>query len=151
MLPKRAIDANGVLEPDRNGNGTRIITAYLYVFRTMKRRTLVSKRFLFSVLFFAFTAYCAEQKIITIPSAVMKKEFKATVILPDSYTRSQKRYSVIYLLHGFGGDHTVWPHIAPLKQCSDSLKLIFVCPDGDNSWYRQPGQKRINVRDVCDL
>jgi putative tributyrin esterase len=99
------------------------------------RLLLISKQFLFPFLFFSFTANSAEEIIITIPSAAMKKEFKATVVLPDSYAQSQNRYSVIYLLHGFGGDHTVWPHIAPLKQCSDSLKLIFVCPDGDNSWY----------------
>lgn len=95
----------------------------------------ISLLLVFSNPLFVFTAYCADQKVITIPSIAMGKEFKATIVLPDSYTRSQKHYSVIYLLHGFGGDHTVWPHIAPLKDCSDSLGLIFVCPDGANGWY----------------
>jgi S-formylglutathione hydrolase FrmB len=95
----------------------------------------ISLLLVFSNLLLVFTAYSAVQKVITIPSIAMHKELKATIIIPDSYSRSQNHYSVIYLLHGFGGDHTVWPRIAPLERYSDSLALIFVCPDGADSWY----------------
>ena len=66
----------------------------------------------------------------------MKKKFKATIILPDSYPRSQFRYPVIYLLHGYSGNHSTWTDIVPLKSYADSYEVVFVCPDGDyNSWY----------------
>jgi S-formylglutathione hydrolase FrmB len=101
------------------------------------------KSIVFLILFLTINAFSAEQKIVTIPSAAMGKEFKAAVILPASYAQSHKHYSVIYLLHGFGGDPTVWPGIAPLMQCADSLQLLFVCPDGDNAWYfDSPVRKR---------
>lgn len=104
-------------------------------------RFLFSSRFSHCSLIFnlflsiAFTAYCAGQEVITIPSSSMGIKIKATVVLPASYAQSKKKYSVIYLLHGFGGDHRTWPRIAPLKLYADTLQLLFVCPDGDNSWY----------------
>lgn len=93
------------------------------------------KPFIISTLFLLINAFSAEQKIITIPSLVMKKDLQATIVLPRFYAQSLKHYSVIYLLHGYGGDHTVWPRIVPLARYADSLDLIFICPDGDNSWY----------------
>ena len=109
---------------------------------------IISLLLVFSNLLLVFTAYGADQEVITIPSIAMGKEFKATIVLPASYCRSQKHYSVIYLLHGFGGDHTVWPHIAPLKDFSDSLGIIFVCPDGADSWYIDSPVKKKSLFEI---
>jgi S-formylglutathione hydrolase FrmB len=66
----------------------------------------------------------------------MGKRFKASVVLPDSYNSSKKRYSVVYLLHGYSQNFSAWPKVAPLRNYSDTYQLIFVCPDGNrNSWY----------------
>ena len=42
----------------------------------------------------------------------------------------------IYLLHGYGGNAKTWIDIKPnLPQIADEKGIIFVCPDGKNSWY----------------
>jgi S-formylglutathione hydrolase FrmB len=65
----------------------------------------------------------------------MHRHLGATVVLPDGYGNSRLHYPTIYLLHGYGGNHEVWPRLAPLEALADSLHLIFICPDGENSWY----------------
>jgi S-formylglutathione hydrolase FrmB len=77
----------------------------------------------------------AEKKIVDIPSALMNRSFKACVITPSDYA-SGRRYSVIYLLHGYSHNFASWSKIVPLENYADTFKLMFVCPDGDyNSWY----------------
>ncbi len=74
--------------------------------------------------------------VVKIPDDNQKKKHKALIILPNNYKYCQKRFPVVYLLHGYGGNHKSWPGIAPLKKYADSLQLIFVCPDGNyDSWY----------------
>ena len=100
------------------------------------RPVLISLFFLYSVLWGA-TSY-----IVKIPSKAMNKSFKATIILPDSYKKTTKQYSVIYFLHGYSGDYSVWPKIVPLKEYSDTYQILFVCPDGGyNSWYLDSPKK----------
>ena len=60
----------------------------------------------------ALAAVAAYGKTVEVqaPSEAMKKEVSALVVLPDSYDAdSGKSYPAIYLLHGFGGNHTTWP------------------------------------------
>jgi S-formylglutathione hydrolase len=63
------------------------------------------------------------------------------VYLPASYASSPaKRYPVIYLLHGFGGDERDWAGYAPVKPAMDTLvragivrEMIVVMPNGRNA------------------
>ena len=70
-------------------------------------------------------------KQIKIHSTSMKKDIDTIVVLPESYEKiKDKRYPVIYLLHGFGGNHTTWafktkpelPKIASEKNIIQSRK-----------------------------
>ncbi len=80
--------------------------------------------------------YSATSHIVSIPSKAMNRSFKATIILSDSYKKTKKQYSVIYFLHGYSGNYSIWPKVAPLEKYCDMYQLIFVCPDGYyNSWY----------------
>jgi S-formylglutathione hydrolase FrmB len=66
----------------------------------------------------------------------MKKNFNATIITPKEYKSCNKRFSTIYLLHGYSGDYATWARISPLDEYADSFHVVFVCPDGNyNSWY----------------
>ena len=60
-----------------------------------------------------------------------------TVTLPKSYLAQTDtaHYPVVYLLHGFGDDHTEWAKKADLKAAADKYAVIIVCPDGKTSWY----------------
>jgi S-formylglutathione hydrolase FrmB len=70
-------------------------------------------------------------------SKSMNKSISNIVIIPDSYATQKESFSVLYLLHGAGGDHTNWLTKVPaIKSYADQYNMIIVCPDGSpNSWY----------------
>ncbi|HEV8362807.1 MAG TPA: alpha/beta hydrolase family protein [Gemmatimonadaceae bacterium] len=64
------------------------------------------------------------------------------VYLPPSYTLDrQRRYPVVYYLHGLDGNETDWTAKGHIDKTLDSLiatglpEMILVMPDGDDSWY----------------
>ncbi|RYE20644.1 MAG: esterase family protein, partial [Sphingobacteriaceae bacterium] len=69
-------------------------------------------------------------------SAAMRKSIKAVVVKPDGYIKD-KKYPVIYLLHGYGGNYADWISKVPMiKTLADQYSLLIVCPDGGfSSWY----------------
>jgi S-formylglutathione hydrolase FrmB len=77
----------------------------------------------------------AEIQFVTIPSQCMNRSIMAAVILPHEYAQTNKKYSAIYCLHGFRGNHTSWIRMAPIDSFAEEFKIIFICPDGFNSWY----------------
>lgn len=88
-------------------------------------------------LTFLFFALCAPAKIVkkNVPSHKMNRSIPCVIVLPDSYDK-KAAYPVIYLLHGYGGDQNSWITIKPaLNDIATRDSLIFVCPDGESSWY----------------
>ena len=66
-------------------------------------------------------------------SEAMKKNVQVVVVSPDN---NHVPKPVVYLLHGYGGNAKTWLSMKPeLKDIADRDGLIFVCPDGKNSWY----------------
>jgi S-formylglutathione hydrolase FrmB len=64
------------------------------------------------------------------------------VYLPPSYaTARERRYPVVYYLHGLYGAEDNWTRLGGLKDVMDSLvasgrpEMIVVMPDGDDGWY----------------
>ena len=97
------------------------------------------KQLLFSVLISAsmlHQAYAAKVDTVNTYSAAMKKNIKAVVITPDSYNKD-KKYPVVYLLHGAGDNYSGWIKKAPgVEATADQYQQIIVCPDGNvTSWY----------------
>jgi S-formylglutathione hydrolase FrmB len=93
--------------------------------------------FCFLLLFYTVSAFAASVDTITIYSNSMKKNIRCVVITPDSYKTRQGNYPVVYLLHGYSGDYSNYIKKIPgLKQQSDNLQLVLVCPDGGYAgWY----------------
>ncbi|MDO5608371.1 MAG: alpha/beta hydrolase family protein [Capnocytophaga sp.] len=86
--------------------------------------------FLYSIIVHAATI-----DTIRVASPSMNKFINVVVIIPDGHP-SLEKYPVIYLLHGHNGNVFTWLNIKPeLPAIADEKKLIFVCPDGENSWY----------------
>ena len=90
----------------------------------------------------AMTSLYAHQQgdTITIASEYISPAMKVVVITPAGYddpVNATRRYPVVYLLHGAGDDYRCWP--TRTQPALDSLatrwNMIFVCPDGRNSWY----------------
>ena len=85
----------------------------------------------------------AEKKLgvvdtINVMSKKMGRSIKNTVVLPAQYSQKEYRYMsfpVIYLLHGAWGSYRDWPKKADLRSLASQYSVIFVCPDGQDSWY----------------
>ncbi len=69
------------------------------------------------------------------PSLGVDKRY--VVYLPAGYDGGDRRFPVIYMLHGLSGNETMWPDKGNLKETADWLGLaaIVVMPDGDSSFY----------------
>jgi putative tributyrin esterase len=70
------------------------------------------------------------------------------VILPKDYDQSEVRYPVLYLLHGYSGNHYDWVNKTGIINYLEDLKLIVVLPEAGNSWYvNSPFYKNRNYED----
>jgi len=64
------------------------------------------------------------------------------VLLPNGFESGNKRYPVIYMLHGIGGDEESWLKLGGFSDLVDSLtrtglidEYIYIMPDAGNSYY----------------
>ena len=91
--------------------------------------------FVFIHCLVAFQVFAQKVDTINVFSPSMNRFVKNTVILPADYERSTD-IPVLYLLHGYGGDHNSWLQIKPnLPALATLYGMMIVCPDGKNSWY----------------
>ena len=96
---------------------------------------------LFCLLFAATAARAARVDTLAIPSAAMRKTYRAAVVLPASYAKNKKAsYPVLYLLHGAYGHFGDWlkntPNQLLLHRLADQYNLIIVNPEGETfSFY----------------
>lgn len=94
----------------------------------------------FAVMILMFVLSCIllpyNVQIEKIPSTAMNKSFNATVITPKSYGKISKKYSVVYILHGWLNDYDSMNYHTEIGKLSDQYDFIIVMPDGDtNKWY----------------
>jgi S-formylglutathione hydrolase FrmB len=80
-------------------------------------------------------ARAGELETRTLQSEALGKEMKVNVLLPDGYAAApDRRFPVIYLLHGYGGDYTEWQRVGVVEEAAGLLALV-VMPEGDKSFY----------------
>lgn len=79
------------------------------------------------------------------PSLGMQR--RMTVYTPAGYEKSNKKYPVLYLLHGMGGDEEAWIALGRTAQILDNLiaagkaePMIVVMPNGNVSQEAAPGE-----------
>lgn len=82
----------------------------------------------------------AKVDTISVYSGAMKKNLKAAVTTPSSYSNSDKRFPVLYLLHGGSGTYDDWHKKVTepglVNQLADAFNLIIVTPGvGPASYY----------------
>ena len=89
----------------------------------------------------------AQDMVITqegkaIQSIILNQEVKYSIILPKDYSKSEKSYPVVYLLHGLGGNHYSWLEYGRLSQYvekavynGDIQEMIYVMPEGYSTYY----------------
>lgn len=74
-------------------------------------------------------------------------ERRFTVYTPAGYEEGKKRYPVLYLLHGAGGDENAWSELGRAAQIADNLiaqgkaePMIIVMPNGNGAQKAVPGE-----------
>lgn len=81
------------------------------------------------------SVYAAKVDTVMVYSNAMNKDVRVVIVTPDK-VKNTKACPVVYLLHGHGGNADTWVGIKPnLPQIAEAEGIIFVCPDGKNSWY----------------
>ncbi len=75
-------------------------------------------------------------------SRILGQKIPYSLLLPEGFQESGKRYPVVYLLHGLGDDETSWLEYGRLVQVTDELvrsgklqPMIYVMPMGFRSYY----------------
>ena len=72
--------------------------------------------------------------IVPVPSESLGGTIPVAVLLPSTYTQSERRYPVLYLLHGGGQDHMVFT-TRPWFAEQALHEIIIVTPSVGESWY----------------
>lgn len=83
------------------------------------------------------------------PSPSLGCERRMTIYTPAGYEESNKRYPVLYLLHGMGGDEEAWLGLGRAAQILDNLiaqgkaqPMIVVFPNGNTDLQSAPGESK---------
>ena len=93
---------------------------------------------IFVCLFFAIASNAARVDTIVVYSNAMHKNIKVAMVIPDNAAKQTgAKFPVVYLLHGYSGNHGSWLKDAPqLQSRADQYQVMLVCPDGGyGSWY----------------
>ncbi len=95
------------------------------------------------MLFVSITLQAAKVDTLAVYSEVMKRKIEVIVVVPE---KQQELAASVYLLHGYTGDARNWiDKRTDLPEVADRFNLLFVCPDGENSWYwdspKDPGSQ----------
>jgi len=75
---------------------------------------------------------------LSLPSKILKMDRKYAIYLPPDYATSERRYPVLYLLHGGGDDQTGWVQFGEVLHIADkailegkATPMIIVMPDAN--------------------
>lgn len=83
-------------------------------------------------------------------SPTLGTDRRMTVYTPAGYEKGNKRYPVLYLLHGMGGDENAWSELGRATQILDNLiaqgkarQMIVVMTNGNSDLQAAPGESSL--------
>ena len=110
----------------------------------------------FSLLIISVVAF-SQGKIIeslSIQSKILGKAVKYSIYLPTDYETSQRRYPVLYLLHGYSDDETGWTQFGEVEKITnetiakgEATQMIIAMPDAGVSWYINDATGKVQFED----
>lgn len=100
-------------------------------------RAVLSVSILFSL---AIAAWALKGRKVDVETIQFKSELIGEVLpynalLPVGYAESNKRYPVLYLLHGLFGRYDDWITRTNLAKYATHYDVIIVTPEGHDNWY----------------
>src|SRR5258705_3583437 len=95
---------------------------------------------IFILLSLASAAWADERHRVNVETIQFKSELVGQVLpynalLPVGYAESNKRYPVLYLLHGLFGRYDDWITRTTLAEYAAHYEVIIVTPEGHDNWY----------------
>ena len=106
--------------------------------------TTVLKAFRFAILLLVLAPLSVDaqrdppvQKV-TLESKLLGKAIDYSILYPINYQRegnAEKKFPVVYLLHGFTGHHTNWIERTRVALYATHYDLFIVMVEGENGWY----------------
>lgn len=91
---------------------------------------------------------------IKLKSTTLGKEVEYSVYLPPDYDKTNRRYPVLYLLHGYSDDETGWTQFGEVKAIADAqlrknemTEMIIAMPDGGVSWFINSADGKVRYED----
>ena len=75
------------------------------------------------------------RETIQFKSELIGKVLPYDALLPPGYFKSNRRYPVLYLLHGLFGRHDDWITRTNLAEYAAQYELIIITPEGHDNWY----------------
>ena len=94
-----------------------------------------------------------------VKSAVLGRDLKFSVYLPDGYAASPAKFPVVYLLHGAGGDELEWSRKGGATETLDGLiarglmrASVAVMPSaGPASWWTDGASEKVETALMTEL
>ena len=91
---------------------------------------------------------------LKIKSSILGKEVEYSIYLPPGYDQTNRRYPVLYLLHGYTDDETGWTQFGEVRAIADRqiqkgemTEMIIAMPDGGVSWYINSFDGKVKYED----
>ncbi len=91
---------------------------------------------------------------LIIHSKSLGKDVRYSIYLPSDYESSQRKYPVLYLLHGYSDDETGWAQFGEVQKIADetiskggATQMIIVMPDAGVSWYINDAAGKVKYED----
>ena len=98
----------------------------------------------FLMLFLLFTASAQGQlrESLDIQSRILGQTVKYSIYLPEGYEQGNRRYPVLYLLHGYSDNETGWTQYGEVEhtigkslESGEATPMIIVMADAKVTWY----------------
>lgn len=89
-----------------------------------------------------------------VKSTILGKEVEYSIYLPPGYDQTNRKYPVLYLLHGYTDDETAWTQFGEVRAIADQqlkesnmTEMIIAMPDGGVSWYINSADGKVKYED----
>lgn len=91
---------------------------------------------------------------LKVKSTILGKEVEYSIYLPPDYDKTNRRYPVLYLLHGYSDDETGWTQFGEVKGIADRqiqkgemTEMIIVMPDGGVTFFVNSADGKVKYED----
>jgi S-formylglutathione hydrolase FrmB len=91
---------------------------------------------------------------VKVKSTILGKDVEYSIYFPPGYDQSNRRYPVLYLLHGYSDDETGWTQFGEVRAIADRqiaknemTEMIIAMPDGGVSWYINSADGKVKYED----